>query len=733
MNGDIKKLMNKLTLEEKASLCCGEGFWNTSALPQYDIPALTMTDGPHGIRRQTGRSDHLGLNESQRTTCFPTAAGMASSWNPELIHEIGMAIGEECQEENVQIILGPGANIKRSPLCGRNFEYFSEDPYLTGKMAARQIKGIQSKGIGTSLKHFAVNNQETRRFNIDVNIDERTLREIYLAGFEAAVKEAEPWTVMSAYNKINGEFCSQNKKLLHDILREEWGFDGFVVTDWFAVSERDKGLLAGLDLEMPTSAGIGKQKILTAIQNGTISEEMLDKAVERILNITQKTLSGRKSGAVYDKDAHHALARKAAAESMALLKNKDAILPLSKTAKIAVFGEFAVKPRFQGAGSSKINPTKIDIPFEEMKKTAKAAEIVFFAAEDAAKASDYDVCVIFAGLYDSMDAEGKDRKDLRLPDEQNALISQIAKFQPNTVVILANGSALEMPWIDEVKGVLEAYLGGQAMGGAVSDILFGDVNPSGKLAETFPKRLQDTPCYLNFPGEKEKVEYREGIFVGYRYYDKAEVEPLFPFGYGLSYTSFAYSDLHLDKREIQDTDTVTVTVKIRNTGSRAGKEIVQLYVRDIESSVLRPVKELKGFQKLALAPGEEKETSFVLDKRSFAYYNTGIKDWHVESGEFEIIIAKSSSDIVASDKITVGSTVKLPKHFTIDSTLADIKNEPAAQGLLQMMAGMTSGGTDLGMDVDSVLASIKVQSLVAMSQGKMTMENLEQLLGALNA
>ena len=726
---NTNELISKFTIEEKAKICCGAGFWNTTALPEHDIPAINLTDGPHGVRKQSGAADHLGLNESDKTTCFPTAAGLAASWNRELITKVGAAIGEEAQAEDVQIVLGPGANIKRSPLCGRNFEYFSEDPYLTGELAAAHIKGVQSQDVGTSLKHFAVNNQETRRFNINALVDERTLREIYLAGFENAVKSAKPWTVMAAYNQINGEYCTQNKKLLTDILKDEWGFKGLVVSDWFAVCERDLGVAAGLDLEMPTSAGIGIKAILDAVQSGKLSTDKLDDAVRRVLSVVFKTADGKKVGAVYDKEAHHNLAREAASESIVLLKN-DGLLPLSKTAKIAVLGEFAKTPRYQGAGSSRINVTKEDIPLEEMKKIAPNA--VF--TENAA---DADVCVVFAGLANKDDSEGKDRSDLRLPDAQNALIENTVHTNKNVIVVLMNGSAIEMPWLDKVRGVIEAYLGGQGMGHALAKILFGDVNPSGKLAETFPVKLNDTPCYLNFPGEREKVEYREGIFVGYRYYDSANIKPLFPFGHGLSYTEFEYSDLHLDKLEMSDVEMLMVTVNVKNVGCCAGKEIVQLYVRDAETTVIRPYKELKGFEKVELLPGEQKTVTFALNKRAFAFYDTGMNDWRVESGDFEILIGKSSADIAAAAIVRVNTATPVKKCYTLDSTLYDIKNEPAAAQLLQM-AG-TGGGTALGMDVDAVLSSMKVRSLAPMSLMKsggksgVTIEQLNSLIAALNA
>jgi beta-glucosidase len=749
---DTGALLKKMTLEEKAGLCCGGSFWSTLAMPELGIPAMTLTDGPHGVRKQSGAADHLGLNESDKTTCFPTAAGLAASWNRELLYKVGVAIGEECQTENVQIILGPAANIKRSPLCGRNFEYFSEDPYLSAQLAAKHIQGVQNQGVGTSLKHFAVNNQETKRFNINVVIDERTLREIYLASFEGAIVDAKPWTVMCAYNKINGEFCSQNKRLLTDILREEWGFTGFVVSDWFAVSERDEALAAGLDLEMPTSAGIGREAIIKAVNNGTLSDETLDRSVERILKAIFRAVEGRKAGAVYEKTAHHALAKEAARESMVLLKNEDGILPLAKNGKIALLGPFAQVPRFQGAGSSRISATQIDIPYDEIAKvigntalkyvegyslnddTVNAA-LLGGVKETAASA---DVCVVFAGLSDKDDSEGKDRTSLRLPENQNVLIEEIVKVQKNVVVVLMNGSAVEMPWVDGVKGILEAYLGGQAMAGALVDILFGDCNPSGKLAETFPKQLSDTPCFVNFPGDNKRVEYREGLFVGYRYYDKTGVKPLFPFGYGLSYTTFEYSGLSLDKTEMTDAEELRVSLTVKNTGKRAGKEIVQLYVRDIASSVIRPVKELKGFEKVDLAPREEKQVEFILGKRAFAFYDTDINNWRVETGDFEILIGKSSAETVLSAVVHVMSTTTVKKNYTLDSTIADIRDEPAAAQLVQMLSGNVGGGQELGLDLDTLFSSIKIRSLVAMSQaqsggkGGITLDQLHGLIAVMN-
>lgn len=749
MNRDLKEIISRMTLEEKVKLCSGVGAWNTAALPEHEIPSLMLTDGPHGLRKQSGAQDHMGLNDSVPATCFPTAAGLASSWNKTLLEQVGAALGEECQAEDVHILLGPGTNIKRSPLCGRNFEYFSEDPYLSSELTTRYVQGVQSQGVGTSLKHFAVNNQETKRFNINVILDERTLREIYLASFENVIKQAQPWSVMAAYNKINGEYCSQNERLLNDILREEWEFEGIVVSDWGAVSERDVALSAGMDLEMPDSNGVGSEKIINAVRSGTVSEEILDAAVERILSTIYKAIDNQKDHATYNQTAHHQFARSVAAESMVLLKNDDQLLPLQKQGKLAVIGAFAKHPRYQGAGSSRVNPTQLEVPMDEIAKTASQARVEYAEGysldsgeinaqliQEAKKvAGESEVAILFVGLPEKYDAEGVDREHLKLPDNQNALIEAVTEIQSNTVIVLFNGSAVEMPWIHKVKAVLEAYLGGQGMAGAVADILFGDKNPSGKLAETFPVQLSQTPSYINFPGEGDKVEYREGLFVGYRHYDKVEMEPLFPFGHGLSYTTFEYSELQLNKKEITDSEEVIVSVKVKNTGGRTGKEIVQLYVQDVVSSVIRPVKELKAFEKIELAPGEEKRVIFKLGKRAFAYYNVELKDWHVESGDFELLIGKSSREIVLQDTIQVHSSVRLRKKYTLDSTLGDIKSEAAAASFVSSLLtgmGFGSSGSEgpFGMDMESLLNSIKLR--IIENQRAMPQEQLEQFLAYLN-
>ena len=751
MNRDIDKIISQMTLEEKAGLCSGLDAWHTKSVERLNIPSIMMSDGPHGLRKQAAESDHLGLHQSVPAICFPSGAGLACSWDRDLLKEVGAALAEECQAEGVSIILGPAANIKRSPLCGRNFEYFSEDPYLSSQMAASHIKGVQSGGVGTSLKHFAANNQEHRRMSVDAIIDERTLREIYLASFEAAVKEARPWTVMCAYNKVNGTYCSQNRYLLTDILREEWGFDGFVVSDWGAVDERVEGLIAGLELEMPSSGGIRDKKIVEAVKNGKLSEEVLDKAVKRLLSIIFKAVDNKKENVSYDKKAHHALARKVAEQCMVLLKNDDNILPLKESGTIAVIGAFAKHPRYQGGGSSHVNPTEVDVPYEKIKEISKDINLLYadgykldsdeldetLLSEAKSIAKQADVAIIFAGLPERYESEGYDRLHMQMPDNHNRLIEAVSAVQSNTIVVLSNGAPVEMPWIRSVKGLIEAYLGGQAFGGAIANVLFGRANPCGKLAETFPETLPHNPSHLNFPGEDDRVEYREGLFVGYRYYDAKKIEPLFPFGYGLSYTTFEYTDISADKKEINEKDTVTVKAKVKNTGNMTGKEIVQLYVRDIEHSVIRPEKELKEFCKVELAPGQEATVEFVLDKRAFAYYNADIKDWHVESGDFEILIGSSSKDIALRETIKVNSTVRIKRQFTRNSLLGDIMADPAAFQVMKELATQLNiplGVEDMASDetMAAILKYTPLRALVAFSGGAFTEDMMNMLINKLN-
>ena len=690
-----REIIEKMTLEEKAQICDGLDYWHTKAFERLGIPSIMVCDGPHGLRKQNPNGKKVGLGNSYPAVCFPTACTTACSWDTDLIYEMGRALGEECLRENVSVLLGPGVNMKRSPLCGRNFEYFSEDPFLAGKMGAAFINGVQSMGVGTSLKHFAANSQETRRMTVSSVVDERTLREIYLTAFEIAVKESKPWTVMNSYNRINGVHSSENDWLQNKVLRDEWGFDGVVVSDWGAVNDRVKGINGGNDLEMPSSKGYNSKKIIQAVKNGEIDEETLNERVDKLIDLVIKAQTMPKKEYVCDLEAHHALARKIAGQSMVLLKN-EGVLPISKGQKIAVIGEMAKAPRYQGAGSSLINPTKMDNACECLrqagfdftyaagydKKTIKIDGRKIEEAVNAAKSA--DVVLAFIGLTEAYESEGFDREHMNLPDNHNALIDALCKANENVVVILAGGSPVSMPWADKVKGILNSYLGGQAGAGAVADILTGAVNPSGKLAESYPFSNECTPCADYFPGGHKTVEYRESIYIGYRYYDKAKIEVQFPFGFGLSYTSFEYSDLKLDKASIKDSETLTVTFKVKNTGNFAGAEIAQLYVSDEESTIFRPEKELKGFKKVELLPGEEKEVELTLDKRAFAYYNTEIHDWHVESGSFRILVGASSADIRLESAVTVESSLPqavipdfretAPSYYT-----ADIKNVPDIQ------------------------------------------------------
>jgi beta-glucosidase len=753
---DIKKILSEMTLEEKASLCSGKDFWHTKAVERLGIPEVMVSDGPHGLRKQTQGVEDLGVNDSIKAVCFPAACAVAASFDRELIYEMGEALGDQCQHEDVSTILGPAVNIKRSPLCGRNFEYFSEDPYLTSEMAEYHIKGVQSKNVGTSIKHFLANNQEHRRMSSSAEIDERTLREIYLAAFEGAIKNAKPWTVMCSYNRINGTYASENKRYLTDILREEWGFEGYVMSDWGAVNDRVKGLEAGLDLEMPGSSGVNDVRIVQAVREGRLEESVVDKAAERILNIINKYIENRKPDTEWDMEAHNELARKFAEECMVLLKNED-ILPLKKGSKVAFIGKFADKPRYQGGGSSHVNSFKVE---SALSAAAGMTEIIYAQgydinsdvideelirqAEEVAKNA--EVAVIFAGLPDSFESEGYDRVHMSMPNCQNELIRRVARVQKNIVVVLHNGSPVEMPWVKDVKGIVEAYLGGQAVGRACVNVLFGEANPSGKLPESFPIKLQDNPSYLYYGGEADKVEYREGVFVGYRYYDKKEIEVLFPFGHGLSYTNFEYSNLSLNSKKIKDNESITVKVDVTNTGSIEGKEIVQLYIGKKDSKVIRPLKELKGFEKMSLKPGETKTAVFTLNKRDFSYYNTEVQDWYAETGDYEIFIGKSSRDIVLSESVHVEASRKLPFKLTINTTFGDILENPEATEELKdlidtvkaSMAGQTRDeekGKSEAVTEDMANAMLKympLRALVSFANGALTFDMLTGIVEEAN-
>ena len=698
---DIKALISQMTLEEKAGLCSGADFWHTKAVERLGIPATMVSDGPHGLRKQDEAADHLGVNDSIEAVCFPAACATAASFDRALLTRMGEAIGDSCQHERLCVVLGPAVNIKRSPLCGRNFEYFSEDPYLTGEIAAAYIQGVQSRNVGTSIKHFAANSQEHRRMSSSSDVDERTLREIYFPGFEIPVKKARPWTVMCSYNRLNGVYASENPWLLTDVLRKDWGFDGYVMSDWGAVSNRVAGVAAGLDLEMPSSNGVNDRKLVAAVKAGTLDEAALDRACERILNIVFRYTENARPDTPWDKEAQHALSAEIAAECMVLLKNEGDILPLNKGDAVAFIGEFAKKPRYQGGGSSHIHAFKTTGALEAaegLKVTYargydvagdRATDEMIAEAVNAAKAA--RVAVVFAGLPDSYESEGYDRSHMRLPECQNRLIEAVAEANPDTVVVLHNGSPVEMPWIGRVRAVLEAYLGGQAVGLATVRVLFGDANPSGHLAESFPIRLQDNPSYLFYGGEPKGTEYREGVFVGYRYYDKKAMDVLFPFGHGLSYTTFEYSDLRLSADKIKDTDALTVTCTVKNTGKRAGKAVAQLYVGQVGGDVIRPVRELKGFEKVELQPGEAKEVRFTLDRRAFAYWNSDIRDWHVETADFTVEVGASSRDLPLRAVVNVESTVALPRHYDADSIFMDIMKDPkAAKAMKPLLDRMTA-------------------------------------------
>ncbi len=753
MERNLKELVNQMTLEEKAGMCSGLDFWHLKPVDRLGIPSVMVSDGPHGLRKQDDNADHLGINESIRAVCFPPAVLSACSFDRDLLRELGDTVGKEAQATDVSVVLGPAVNIKRSPLCGRNFEYYSEDPYLAGESAAAFINGVQSHHVGTSIKHFAANNQELNRMSCSSEVDERTLREIYLPAFETAVKKSQPYTVMCSYNKINGTYASENPWLLTEVLRDEWGFEGYVMSDWGAVNERVPGLKAGLDLEMPASGGMTDREIVAAVQDGSLEESVLDQAVERILRITFTWLDNREEQDL-TLEADHETARRIAEGSMVLLKNEN-VLPLNPSENVVFIGGFAKRPRYQGGGSSHINSFRVDSALKAVKDIAEVSYAEGFSsskdlydkelAADAVEAARRaDKAVIFAGLPDSFESEGYDRSHMKLPECQERLIREIAEVQPNTIVVLHNGSPVEMPWKDDVKGLLEAYLGGQAGGSAVVNILYGKVNPSGKLAETLPLKLSDNPSYLNF-AEREKVNYREGVFVGYRYYDAKEMEVAFPFGHGLSYTSFKYSDLKLDRTEMTDQDTLTVSVDVTNTGDRAGKEVVQLYVSDLTGAVRRPVKELKGYEKVSLEPGETKTVTMTLDKRSFAWYSTDLHDWYAASGEYEILIGASSRDIRLTENVHLTGTCQLPLNLTLNTTLGDLiadeRTKDFGLALKRKMdeffgatgadAKLSDDDSDEDLMGDAVAASMPIRNVV--SFGLMEKDELLKKLNAFNA
>lgn len=704
----IDELLRRMTLEEKASLTVGRDFWTTRPVERLDIPSVWLADGPTGLRKAPDPSAP-GIGTSVPATCFPTESALASSWNLELLDEIGRAVGLEAQAEGVQVVLAPGVNLKRSPLGGRNFEYFSEDPVLSGEAAAAYIRGVQSQGVGTSLKHFAANEQETGRMYVDSVVDERTLRELYLRPFEIAVRRANPWTLMAAYNRLNGVYCAESPYLLQQVLKEEWGYAGVVMSDWGAVNDRVAGIRAGLHLQMPGPAPV--QPIVDAVRNGQLQEDRLDEIVRELLAFIQTAHGARKPGTTYDREAHHRLARRAAAESMTLLKN-ESILPLDadRVGSVALIGAFARAPRFQGAGSSEVVPTRIENAHDEFAALAAPRMRVTYAAgyadsptPDAAllgEAQDIargaDVAVLFVGLPGAAESEGVDRTSLALPPSHDALVEAVLKVQPNVVVVLTNGSAVAMPWADRVPAIVETWLGGQASGGAVAEVLLGHVNPSGKLSETFPVRLEDTPAYLSFAGRDDRCAYTEGLFIGYRWYDARDIDPLFPFGHGLSYTTFEYRDLTLGSSSLQDGATLDVSVRVKNSGERSGQEVVQLYVHEREPLLRRPERELRAFAKVGLEAGHEQVVRFRLERRDFATYDPAAGAWAVQSGDFDILVGASSRDIRLTESVTVEAPPAVPRVTRLTPLRTWMAN-PATQAMVWPL--LEAQARAMGLDV----------------------------------
>ena len=747
----LDELVKEMTLEEKVSLLTGNGFWHTKAIERLGISPVMMSDGPAGLRKQIDTEDNLGVNESVKAVGFPCAAAIASSFDTELAGELGETLGDECLAEDVSLLLGPGVNIKRSPLCGRNFEYYSEDPYLAGKMGAAYVKGLQSKGIGACVKHFALNNQETRRMGSNSQADEKTIHEIYLTPFEMIIKEAKPWGIMCAYNAINGEHCAENRWLLRETLKDKWGHEGFVVTDWGAAKGKKKGLLAGLDLEMPGSqrGEDGAKAIAEAVRSGELDEEVLNDAVERLLSFILKAQDNRRKG-VYDKKTDYQKAVRFAQNSAVLLKNEGNILPLKEGDKIAFIGSFIDRPRYQGSGSSFVNSEYVPSVKELIKDNPNIVTVRGFNEDgiadetlenEALKLAERSACVVvFAGLTDREESEGFDRVSMDMPKNQNRLIEKLSEVNNNVIVVLHNGAPVTMPWADKVSAILEMYLGGDGVSQATLDLLFGKVSPSGKLAESFPVKLEDNPSYLNFPGYDGSPQYREGIFVGYRYYDKKKMEVLFPFGHGLSYSTFEYSDLKINKTESNQTETVSVSCVVRNTGSCRAKEVVQLYVSSEISSINRPVKELKGFNKIELDAGEEERVDFLLDRRAFAYYEVKVHDFFVESGEYTIRIGSSSRDIRLEERISIRSNDELPVTFTAMSTLGDLMKTEKGRNFVRMLT--SQAGANTGSDNMSATGEGSAEAMQKMmveiplatvaSFAGMTDEQLDEILEMLN-
>jgi len=740
-----------LTLEEKASLASGADFWATKAVPRVGIRSIMMTDGPHGLRKQVGASDNLGLADSVPATCFPPAVALGSTWDPELAERVGQALGVESAIEDVAVLLGPGVNIKRSPLCGRNFEYFSEDPLLSGVLGAALVRGIQSQGVGASLKHFAANNQEADRMRVSSDIDQRPLHEIYLRGFERVVRDAQPWTVMCSYNRINGVYASEDPWLLTRVLRDDWGFEGLVVSDWGAVDDRVKGLPAGLDLEMPGSGGQNDARLVQAVRDGELDEKALDVAAQRAIDLVSKADARPAIDGPLDADAHHALAREAAGRSIVLLKN-DGVLPLARTARIAVIGEFARTPRFQGAGSSLINPTRLDAALDEIRALSEgevsyapgftisgdgADDAVRLRDEAAVAAASADVAVVLLGLPAAEESEGFDREHIDLPAVQLELLEAVRAANPNVVVVLSNGGVVALPFRDEVPAIVEGWLLGQAGGGATADVLFGVVNPGGRLTETVPLRIEDTPSFGNFPGSRGHVRYGEGILVGYRWYDARDLDVAYPFGHGLSYTTFEYGDAAVSTDAAGD---LVVTVPVTNSGGRDGHEVVQVYAAPLASEVERAPRELKGFAAVTIATGETKDVRVIVRRADLAYWDIRVDRWAVEGGAYRIEVGASSRDIRSSTTVDIeGDEVVVP--LTLNSSIGEVLAHPIAGPLaakaMQSLAGdLAPGGADSAAGDDDpllkMMSSLPIGRIALFSGDAAMREQVEQLLDVAN-
>lgn len=745
VSGDLDAYVDGLTLAEKAALTTGAGFWTTTALPRTGLPSILLTDGPHGVRVQRAQADHLGISESMPATCFPPAVTLGSTFDPELLERVGAALGAEARAEGVGVLLGPGINIKRSPLCGRNFEYLSEDPLVSGVLGTALVRGLQSQGVGASLKHFAANNQETDRLRVSADVDPRPLREIYLRGFQRVVEDARPWTVMASYNRINGTYASEDPWLLTSVLREEWGFDGLVVSDWGAVEDRVAGLRAGLDLEMPGGDSRSVAEVQAALETGELDEADLDRAAGRLLQLVERVSRGGGDGCAHDVAGHHALAREAAARGVVLLRNEDRILPLAEGNAVAVVGEFARTPRYQGAGSSLINPTRLDTALDEIERIAGPGQVCFapgftldgsdpahdatLAAEAVAVAASAPVVLLFLGLPARDESEGYDRDHLSLPAGQLALLDALRAVNPRIVVVLEHGGVVELPFADDVPAIVEAWLGGQAGGGAIADVLYGRVNPSGRLAETIPVRIEDTPAYLDFPGEFGHVRYGEGLFVGYRWYDARSTRVRFPFGHGLSYTTFGYSGLKVVAGPLG----LEATVAVTNTGTRAGREVVQLYVSRPDSVVQRPVRELKGFATVELDPGATREVTIAVRRSDLAYWDVRVDGWIVEDGPYAVTVGASSRDLRLGAFVeVVGDRVRLP--LTMSSTVAELLEHPVTAPVVAAALGELDSAIMADDDgLVKLVGSMPIGRWIAFPDNRLDRAQVEELLTQANA